>query len=72
MGNDIRVLRAKSRLTSGYDSVLSAGYRDIVLNLPRRLTSEKAAVRGVDRHVYEVQLLHKLLAALKVHNCTLC
>ena len=61
------MLLLKNRLTAGYDSAVSAGYRDVVLNL--RLTSKKAAVRGVDGHVCEV--LHKHFAVLKVQNCSL-
>ena len=61
---DIRVKRAKNRLAASYDAGVSAGYRDIVLNV--QLKSDAAVSLGVDEHVCEVQLLHRLFAELKV------
>lgn len=61
---DVRVVRVKNRLADSYDVGLSAGYRDVVMNM--RLTSTAASVRGVDGHICEVQLLHRLFAELKV------
>ena len=61
---DAQVLRVKNRIDPAYDSSLSAGYRDVVLNL--RITNEATTASGIDGHVCEVQLLHRIFAELKV------
>uniref|UniRef100_A0A7S0MQ86 Uncharacterized protein n=1 Tax=Cryptomonas curvata TaxID=233186 RepID=A0A7S0MQ86_9CRYP len=57
------VQRIKNRLDLEYNSSQSAGYRDVVLNL--QISNEQTATLGVDRHVCEVQLIHRIFADLK-------
>jgi len=57
------VVRIKNRLDRNYDSSISAGYRDVVLNI-RILTSETLRL-GLETHVCELQLILKKFAELK-------
>jgi hypothetical protein len=52
---DVVLLRCKNRLDPAYDSQLSAGYRDVALNL--RIVTPETVEFGVDTHVCEVQLI---------------
>jgi hypothetical protein len=61
---DVRIVRVKNRLDPGYNAALSAGYRDVVLNL--QISNERTLYLGVNEHVCEVQLVHRLFAELKV------
>ena len=63
---DVRVIRIKNRLSPDYNAAVSAGYRDVGLNL--RILSREATALGVETHVCEVQLLLRDFAALKVHS----
>jgi hypothetical protein len=61
---DALVVRVKNRLDPAYDAAASAGYRDVVLNM--RLCCAETVGLGVDGHVCEVQLIHRLFAEHKV------
>ena len=61
---EVAVLRIKNRLDPLYDSALSAGYRDVGMNL--RIVTPEAVMLGVNAHVCEVQLLLRQFAELKV------
>ena len=61
---DVSVVRIKNRLDLSYNSALSAGYRDVCMNL--RFSSELAQSLGLERHVCEVQLVLLPYAKLKV------
>mmetsp|Transcript_27378 Transcript_27378/g.42764 ORF Transcript_27378/g.42764 Transcript_27378/m.42764 type:complete len:107 (+) Transcript_27378:944-1264(+) len=52
---DICLHRIKNRLNTGYNAKLSAGYRDVALNL--RIVNDQTNTLGVQSHVCEVQLL---------------
>ncbi len=64
--DDVVVLRIKNRLDLAYDSALSAGYRDVCMNL--RFSSELTQSLGLEWHVCEVQLVLLPYAKLKVYN----
>jgi hypothetical protein len=64
---DIRVLRVKNRLDPGFDARLSAGYRDLALNL--QIVSAQTKALGIDSHVCELQLMLQSVAELKVCHC---
>ena len=61
---DVLIVRIKNRLDPAYNSAVSAGYRDVVLNL--KICNERTMDLGVNEHVCEVQLVHRLFAELKV------
>eukprot|EP00282_Hemiselmis_andersenii_P006361 CAMPEP_0114125082 /NCGR_PEP_ID=MMETSP0043_2-20121206/9114_1 /TAXON_ID=464988 /ORGANISM="Hemiselmis andersenii, Strain CCMP644" /LENGTH=242 /DNA_ID=CAMNT_0001217991 /DNA_START=68 /DNA_END=793 /DNA_ORIENTATION=- len=63
---EVVVLRIKNRLDKSYDSSLSAGYRDVALNV--RIVSEEAIELALDTHVCEVQLILKVSFALENHQ----
>jgi hypothetical protein len=58
------VLRVKNRFTLAYDSGLSAGYRDVGINLRVRTRGTRAL--GAAAHVCELQLILRPFAELKV------
>uniref|UniRef100_A0A7S0N255 Uncharacterized protein n=1 Tax=Cryptomonas curvata TaxID=233186 RepID=A0A7S0N255_9CRYP len=60
----VRVVRIKNRLDVLYDARISAGYRDVSINLC--LVGVEAIRLGLDHHVCEVQLLLREFADLKV------
>ena len=62
--SEVNVVRVKNRLDPTYNSLLSAGYRGVTLNL--QVINQKTLELGVDSHVCEVQLVLKTLAKLKV------
>ncbi len=61
---DVSIVRIKNRLDLDYDSSLSAGYRDVCVNL--RFLSDITESLGLERHVCEVQLVLLPYAKLKV------
>ena len=61
---EIEILRIKNRFDRKYDSIKSAGYRDIGLNL--KVQTGDTVLLGVDQHVCEVQLQLLPFAQLKV------
>jgi hypothetical protein len=65
MDPDIVVVRIKNRLDINYKASMSAGYRDVMINL--RISNELTKALGVDRHLCEVQLIPLLFAELKVN-----
>jgi hypothetical protein len=67
---ECKVVRAKNRLRPDYDSSVTAGYRDVVLNL-QVLTNETRRLR-IETHVCEVQLLTIDFAKLKVRILFVC
>jgi hypothetical protein len=58
------ILRIKNRLNLSYNSSVSAGYRDLALNL--RILNQDSIELGADTHVCELQLLLRPFAELKV------
>jgi hypothetical protein len=61
---DVHILRIKNRLDPNYNSLTTAGYRDVELNM---LISNQATVDlGINTHVCEMQLIHQPYAELKV------
>ncbi len=66
MTNDTEaiVIRVKNRLDHSYDSSLSAGYRDVALNV--RIATKDSIELGIETHVCELQLLLRPFAELKV------
>ena len=61
---EVKIVRIKNRMDACYDSTISAGYRDIVVNI--RVDNPQTRDLGVETHVCEVQLLLKSFAILKV------
>ena len=61
---EARVLRVKNRLDPGYDAGLSAGYRDVAVNV--RVETAASAALGVDGHVCELQLTPRTFAEAAV------
>lgn len=51
----VRVLRVKNRLDPSYDDSMSAGYRDVALNL--LVVTDETVRMGVETHVCELQLI---------------
>jgi hypothetical protein len=60
----VRLLRVKNRLCPEYDAALSAGYRDVAVNLC--LDTEETRRLGAEGHVCELQLMLRPFAELKV------
>jgi ppGpp synthetase/RelA/SpoT-type nucleotidyltranferase len=54
---DVQVVRVKNRMAENYNARISAGYRDILVNL--RLKSDHVRKLGLDLHVCELQLILK-------------
>ena len=67
---DAVVVRVKNRYDPKLDSALSAGYRDVSLNL--RLRQPLTRELGIDAHVCEVQLILRAFAELKVRVSSPC
>jgi hypothetical protein len=67
MANDpeIVLIRIKNRFDSEYKSELSAGYRNLAVNL--RVVSAETLDLGIETHVCEVQLLLLEMAIIKVY-----
>jgi hypothetical protein len=64
--DDVSIVRIKNRLDPDYDSSLSAGYRDVCVNL--RFSSDLTESLGLELHVCEVQLVLLPYAKLKVRS----
>jgi len=60
---DLVVERVKNRLDINYDAELSAGYRDVALNL--RVVTPRTVAMGVETHICELQLILIEFAMLK-------
>mmetsp|Transcript_21033 Transcript_21033/g.48647 ORF Transcript_21033/g.48647 Transcript_21033/m.48647 type:complete len:312 (+) Transcript_21033:3-938(+) len=63
---DVIVERVKNRMDPDFDTKLSAGYRDVSLNL--RIQNGATQSMGIETHVCEVQLLLTQFADLKNDN----
>eukprot|EP00285_Hemiselmis_virescens_P009409 CAMPEP_0173379784 /NCGR_PEP_ID=MMETSP1356-20130122/2596_1 /TAXON_ID=77927 ORGANISM="Hemiselmis virescens, Strain PCC157" /NCGR_SAMPLE_ID=MMETSP1356 /ASSEMBLY_ACC=CAM_ASM_000847 /LENGTH=703 /DNA_ID=CAMNT_0014333185 /DNA_START=14 /DNA_END=2122 /DNA_ORIENTATION=+ len=63
---DVVVERIKNRMDPDYDTELSAGYRDVCINL--RIATEWTEHMGVSTHVCEVQLLLTRIAKNKTEQ----
>ena len=61
---EVVLLRIKSRLDPNYDTKISAGYRDVLVNL--RLETAETNHLCVAGHVCEVQLILLPFAMIKV------
>ena len=61
---DVTVARVKNRLHPSFDSMISAGYRNVALNI--RIVTEETKFLGLETHVCEVQLLLLKMAEIKV------
>ncbi len=59
----VSIVRIKNRLDPKYDAALSAGYRDVAINL--RMVGQEARSLNLEEHVCEVQLILKAFAELK-------
>ncbi len=61
---ETRIIRIKNRLDPAFNSVRSAGYRDVALNI--KLANEETLGMGLENHVCEVQLILLPIYQLKV------
>ena len=64
LDGETRVVRVKNRLDPAYNATLSAGYRDLALNL--KLESNAAVAFGLEKHICELQLILLPIYQLKV------
>eukprot|EP00960_Hanusia_phi_P071628 767594-Hanusia_phi.AAC.17 len=60
---ELRVIWMKSRFDEEYDSRVSAGYRDVSMNVC--VVREESVMVGVARHVFELQLVLRLFMLLR-------
>mmetsp|Transcript_38744 Transcript_38744/g.60439 ORF Transcript_38744/g.60439 Transcript_38744/m.60439 type:complete len:93 (-) Transcript_38744:291-569(-) len=51
---EVEVIRCKNRLSSGYDSWQTAGFRSVQFNL--RIVNDETKRLGIDAHICELQL----------------
>jgi hypothetical protein len=63
---DVRIARVTNRLRADYDPAITAGYRDVALNL--QLDQPETRRLGLEAHVCEVQLILVDFARLKVRS----
>ena len=61
---EVRVLRVKNRHDLRHRPAITAGYRDVGINL--QITCPETRDAGIDNHVCELQLIYKPFAELKV------
>ncbi len=61
---DVTILRIKNRLDPNYNSLTTAGYRDVELNM--LIINQATLDLGINTHVCEMQLIHQPFAELKV------
>ena len=61
---EVEVMHVKNRLSPDYDVRVTAGYRDVIVNL--RLRTESARRLNLDNHVLELQLILMSFARIKV------
>jgi hypothetical protein len=69
LDQEANVVRIKNRLDPAYNAKLSAGYRDVAINIT--LASDQTLAMGLEAHVCEVQLILLPMYQLKVsapHN----
>ena len=64
--SNVVISRIKNRLDPKFDSDISAGYRNVSVNL--RVVTEETKDLGVETHVCEVQLLLLGMARIKVNH----
>jgi hypothetical protein len=64
LDQEVRVVRIKNRLDPAYNARLSAGYRDLAINMT--LASDEVMAMGLEAHVCEVQLILLPMYQLKV------
>ena len=62
--SEVHMLRVKNRLDLKHRSSVSAGYRDVGMNL--QIVSAETRTAGIDYHICELQLIYKPVAELKV------
>jgi hypothetical protein len=68
LDKEASVVRIKNRLDPAYNARLSAGYRDVALNIT--LANDKTVDMGLEKHVCEVQLILLPMYQLKVSTQT--
>ncbi len=61
---DVELVHVKNRLSPAYDGKVTAGYRDVLVNL--RLRTKEAQRLNLDNHVWELQLMLISFARIKV------
>ena len=66
LDQEVSVVRIKNRLDPAYNARLSAGYRDVAINLT--LASDQTLAMGLEAHVCEVQLILLLMYQQKVRT----
>ena len=60
LDRELEIVRMKNRFDLGYDGLVTAGYRDVVMTL--RATTEATRSQGLSGHTVELQLAHKQMA----------
>jgi hypothetical protein len=63
---EVNVVRIKNRLDLSYNAKLSAGYRDVSINIT--LAGSQTLAMGLEMHVCEVQLILLPMYQLKVSS----
>ena len=63
---DVELVHVKNRLSPAHDVRVTAGYRDVLLNL--RLRAAAARRLNLDHHVWELQLMLISFARIKVRS----
>ena len=61
---DVELMHVKNRLSPSHDVRITAGYRDVLVNL--RLRTAEARRLNLDHHVWELQLMLVSFARIKV------
>ena len=64
LDTEVSVVRIKNRLDPAYNARLSAGYRDVAINMT--LANDQTLAMGLEAHVCEVQLILLPMYLLKV------
>jgi hypothetical protein len=64
LDQEVSVVRIKNRLDPAYNARLSAGYRDVAINMT--MASYQTLAMGLEKHVCEVQLILLPMYQLKV------
>ena len=62
--SEVKVLRVKNRYDMRHQSSISAGYRDVGINL--QIKTKQTRDAGTDNHICELQLIYQPFAELKV------
>ena len=63
MDQEVRIERIKNRMSLSYDSMVTAGYRDLAINF--RLITPATLALGVEAHVCELQLVLRSFAEVR-------